>query len=208
MPTKEKITIWLDRDGIIKDDVVEAFRSKGFGPRGAESSHLRKFAYNTFKELMFVSLHLCAESAAQVLKGDSLPPREGIIDMAKGWIEEGRRKGVDVEIGIITSNHTVDLEKLASLFKEAGVEAHAVRVKRSMDKGKYLGNLQGRNVLVDDNPLSFLRLDTEHNCNYGIALHTDYTDMMRRVIVNLKGISDAKDLQELNGKVLELIRSS
>ena len=206
MPTKETITIWLDRDGIVIDDVEEAFRSKGFGPRGAEGSRLRKLAYNTFKELMFVSLHLRAESAAQALKGDSLPPREGLIDMAKGWIEEGRRKGVDVEIGIITSNHTVDLEKLASLFKEAGVEVHAVRVKRSMDKGKYLGNVQGRNVLVDDNYFSFLRLDTEHN--YGIALRTDYTDMMRRVIVNLKGISDAKDLQELNGKVLELIRSS
>ncbi|MGC8479016.1 MAG: hypothetical protein ACP5NE_03790 [Candidatus Micrarchaeia archaeon] len=205
MPNKEKIMVWLDNDGVIKDDIEAAFARKGFGQMKSANSNAERFIYNAFKELMFVSLHLRMSSSANSLNWEKLPPREGIAEKAAGWIENGKRIGKEVGIGIITSNPSVDLQKLKAIFEEHGVEPEVVRVSGNLKKGSYLNSLQGKNVLVDDNYFSFLRLDTEKN--KGVALSTDYTNLMRKYITKIKGIEDAGSLDEVDKKVLRLIEA-
>ncbi len=204
MSSKEKITVWLDNDGVIKDDVEAAFAKKGFGPMDAQQVVAKRFVYNAFKEMLFVSLHLRMSSSAKSLSWDALPPREGVVKKAQKWVEEGALHGKEVSIGIITSNPDVSFEKLKGLFNAAGIKPDAVRVSGNMKKGAYLNSLPGENVLVDDNYFSFLRLDTRKN--KGIALKTDYTNIMRKYITKLKGVYGADNIEEVDEKILGMIR--
>ncbi|MEM3227530.1 MAG: hypothetical protein QXK65_01105 [Candidatus Micrarchaeaceae archaeon] len=205
MLTKKQLTIWLDNDGVAKDDIEDAFKNKGFAQLGPKTPGMERLAYNTFKELMFISLHLFSKSSAKSMNGDGLPLRSELAGMAKGWIEEGKNSGLEIAIGVITSNPTVDGGKLRSQFREAGVDVKVVHVKSNTAKGGYLNVQPGHNILVDDNYFSFLRLDT--NRNSGIALRTDYTDMMRRFIVGVKGVENANSLDDLDKIVRNHLRT-